>query len=396
MRVIIEKDALQAALRRCRRTIKRNISSVPISSSVRVTAGNDGILVEAFDPIRHVLVKLTGEIAEPGICCVSCEHFLRLLDGSRAERITVSTKETIMTVTTGDMRGTLYGFMLAEFPNLEYEENALNTLTIRAGELSAILNRIAPAQATLMLENFNGIHFSCDENRRLIVEATDKRRIHIQHSEIEVSGALPLSATVAADTIGLLRFLLESVDADSDVTVTFTPSKLYIVAGNTTVRSALLEIGYPNLMTVVPPEREKKCVALKAPFLDAIDTMARFLSGSDINPDKIRLAAQNGTIVMSCDLPGTGKCERRLDYERCEHPIRFHISYVFLRDAVAGVKGDHVTFDFEEDYLPICIRDEGFVAVIAPMRTDDDTKDARHAQHPANGRGPGAAQPAAA
>lgn len=370
MRAIVNRAALQGALRKCRKG-QRNL---PIYSCVRISADDGIIRVEAFDSLRHILVRADGEIVGPGACCVSCEQLMRLLDGSRAETATLNVKDKTAMITTGDVRGTLYGLDLADFPDLESQDSSVANFMATAGELVSILNRVAPAQSLHVVDLYSGIHFRNDDGSSLVMEATDKRRIHIENTSIKVEGQL--RAIVASETISLLRFLLEA-SAEEAVTVSFTPNKIFIALPGMTMRAALIEGTFPNLLAAMPPEREKKCVIPKEPFLAAIDTVARFMGGSGIDSETISISFQNGFVVVSCEVPAVGKCETRLEYDSCEHPIAFRISYIFLRDVVTAVKGDRVTVDYEQSHLPICIRDGDFLAAIAPIR---DNPNARHTQ----------------
>src|SRR4029077_18504474 len=102
MRVIVNKEEMEAALRDCYQLIKR-LQTAPIYNCVRI-ADDDGLQLQAFNGQEQLIVCLSeAQILQGGTCCLSCGMLWRSLQGSKAERVTINANESVAVATAPDM-----------------------------------------------------------------------------------------------------------------------------------------------------------------------------------------------------------------------------------------------------------------------------------------------------
>src|SRR4029077_7183332 len=260
MRVIVNKEEMEAALRDCYQLIKR-LQAAPIYNCVRI-ADNDGLQVEAFNGQERLIVHLDGaQMLEGATCCLSCGMLWRSLQGSKAERVTININEAklVATATGQDMRATLYCLNPAEFPKLDDGRfDSLSQFVINSGDFAAMLKRIAKAQAEGgMGDMFEGIHFCTNTDGLLICEAYDKRRAHVQTTMVPVNGKA-LDVMVPSGTIETLRALLQSAGTELELAVTFDDHKIAVSFPAMEYRAPLMHGQVPSVSAKIPAEADKK------------------------------------------------------------------------------------------------------------------------------------------
>ena len=371
MRVTIERSALLKALNHVQSVVERR-NTIPILSNVMLRAADQGIRLAATDLDIEVVESVAAEVSQQGATTVPAHMMYdivrKLPDGSQVE-IEQGPDEGRLAVISGRSRFSLQALPPEDFPDLAAGEFT-NEFSIAASDLRHLIDKTRFAVSTEETRYYlNGIYFhsvEVDGTQMLRAVATDGHRLaQAQLACPQGASGMP-GIIVPRKTVLELIKLLE--DADGEVDVSLSASKIRFVLSSVVLTSKLIDGTFPDYERVIPQNNDKVLEVDTKLFAQAVDRV------STISSEKgraVKLNIADNRVVLSVNNPDSGSAEEEIAAGYTADGIDIGFNSRYLLDIASQFKTDNAVFVFADSGSPTIVRDAGddsTLYVLMPMR----------------------------
>lgn len=246
-----------------------------------------------------------------------------------------------------------------EFPLLPEAETEIATLPTEILKDGIKRTVIATADETSR-PVFTGLYLVLNNGKMEIV-GTDTHRLavfsHVVESDATFTAIIP---SKAADEIFRLV-------PDGTINIKQSGSLLSFEWGETRITTRTIEGQFPNYLQVVPKDFESR-VYLNVEELRGIIGRASIMSEDQYKI--IRLSSGSGRFEVSSTESQSGKLNERIEAEIEGKEIKAAVNSKFLLDALSTLESESVFVEFNGETRPVVFREEGYVHVVLPTRTN--------------------------
>lgn len=371
MRITIERSTLLKSLNHVHRVVERR-NTIPILSNALLRTASGELMLKATDLDLEVVEHVPAMVEAPGGTTVPA-HILfdivrKLPDGSEVLLETDENGST-MRVQAGKSRFNLQILPEDDFPGLAANEFS-HRFNLAAGDLRKIVERTQFAISTEETRYYlNGIYLhavEADGERVLRGVATDGHRLaQMQLPAPDGTQGMP-GVIVPRKTVGEVQKLLD--DADQNVAVDLSDTKIRFTVGNIVLTSKLIDGTFPDYTRVIPQNNDKELDVDRGQFKEAVDRVSTI---SSERGRAVKLALGAGQMVLSVVNPDSGTAQEELavTYEADEIEIGFNAKY--LLDIANQLESETVIFRLADPGSPTLIEDNSAndaLYVLMPMR----------------------------
>jgi DNA polymerase-3 subunit beta len=371
VKLTIERSVLLKSLSHVQSVVERR-NTLPILSNVKMTAGPDGLALNATDMDLDIVEQAPAEIAQTGATTAPAHTLFdivrKLSDGAQVE-VAFDPEGSQLTLCSGRSRFALSCLPVEDFPAMA-EGDFTNSFTIAAADLRALIDRTKFAISTEETRYYlNGIYFHATESDGVPVlraVATDGLRLaRVEVPLPEGAGDMP-GIIVPRKTVLELRKLID--ETGMDVTISLSESKIRFGFDSAVLTSKLIDGTFPDYERVIPADNDKMLEVQKKTFADAVDRV------SAISTEKsraIKVAVEKGMVILSASSPESGSAVEEVEasYDSASMEIGFNSRY--LLEILGQIEGDAARFAMADAASPTVIRetaDASAVYVLMPMR----------------------------
>ncbi|HSO41806.1 MAG TPA: DNA polymerase III subunit beta [Rhodospirillales bacterium] len=371
MKLTLDRAALLKALAHVQSVVERR-NTIPILSNVKLEAENEALRLTATDMDLDVAEAADADVARTGVTTAPAhtlyEIVRKLPDGSQIEIEAAEGGQQVV-LRCGRSRFTLACLPVEDFPVMTAGELP-HAFRLSARELRSLIDRTRFAISTEETRYYlNGIylhvinHAGADVLRAV---ATDGHRL----ASVEVNlpdGAEGMPGVIIPrKTVGELRKLIDDGDEDTEIGV--SDSKIRFAAGRAVLTSKLIDGTFPDYERVIPTGNDKTLdVACKA-FAAAVDRV------SAISSDRsraVKMAMDNGTLVLSASSPDSGSATEELEVIYRGDALEIGFNSRYLLDITQQIEGEEARFSIADASSPTILQelgDSGAIYVLMPMR----------------------------
>ena len=370
MRLTIEKPSLAKALAHVASVVERR-NTIPILSNVLLTVGANDLRLTATDLdmelVETVACKSKGDSAVTVPAHMFYDIVRKLPEGDVAlER---NAEQERLVITSGPAQFSLQTLPADDFPALSVEDLD-HSFSLPAGDLRRLIEKTRFAISTEETRYYlNGIYLheaEGDGKPTLRAVATDGHRL------AQVDLPLPPGAKgmpgviVPRKTVLELSKLVE--DADGDVRIELSASKIRVTAGRVVLTSKLIDGTFPDYERVIPQDNDKRMEVDNAAFAQAVDRV------STLSSDKgraVKLALADGKLTLSVNNPDSGSATEELAVDYSYDPLEIGFNARYLLDISGQLESGTAEFHLADPGSPTMVRDgkdSSALYVLMPMR----------------------------
>lgn len=370
MQLVIEKSALLKALSHVTSIVERR-NTIPILSNVLLVASGTQLCLTATDLEREVIEKVPAKITNEGGITVQA-HVLhdivrKLPDGAEVE-ISGSDDDRV-TLTAGKGRYDLQALPSEDFPELSTDDLS-HKFTLKASELKQLIEKTRFAISTEETRYYlNGIYFheaETDGNAMLRAVATDGHRL----AQVEVNlpdGAAGLPGVIIPrKTVAEVHRMV--MDAEDEVTVEMSDSKIRFTVGDLVMTSKLIDGTFPDYSRVIPTANDKAMSVPREVFAKAVDRVST-LSSDRGRAVKLNLSEQK--LVLTVNNPDSGSATEEIAVDYNDEPLEIGFNARYLMDITGQLESDTANLMLADPGSPTMVRDGTEMSalyVLMPMR----------------------------
>lgn len=371
MNFTIEKDIFLKGLGRIQGIVEKR-NTIPVLANVLLEGGDGELHVTATDLEVGMRSSYAANVAKPGKITVSAKKLYEIIKELPDREVSFHAKENCwIEVKCGKAHFNIVGLAAEEFPNFP-QSTRDGGITLSTDLCKEVIDKTFFAMSQDESKyNLNGIYlraFDDDKQTRLRLVATDGHRLSLIDKMI--SGAVPdeLKRGVILPRKGVLELKRLAEEGDGELTLSFHDNNAVVRKSQTVVVMRLVDGEFPDYERVIPKANDQHALIAVDPFLHAL---RRMLILSSEKSRGVKMHVKPGVLEVSSSNPelGDAREELDLDYQGPEMAIGFNARY--LLDILQVQDDLRVRMMFKDQLSPGLLRpekDEGFLAVVMPMR----------------------------
>ena len=341
-----------------------NKTTMSILECILVDATKGVITLTANDMELGIETTIEGDIIEKGIIALDAKIFLEIVRKLPDSDITIETDSSYKTtITCEKAKFNIIGKSGEDFsylPVIERDDSIImSQFTLKEIVRQTIFSIADNDNNKLM----TGELFDIRDNEFKIV-SLDGHRISIRKIQLNDSYE-PKKVVVPGKTLSEVSKILPG-DAESDVTISFTPKHIVFEFGNTTVVSRLIEGEYFRIDQMLSSDYETKVKINKKELLNCIDRATLLVKEGDKKPIIINITDESMELKINSIL---GSMNEDIDIEKSGKDLMIGFNPKFLIDALRVIDDEEVELYMVNPKAPCFIKnpEESYIYLILPV-----------------------------
>lgn len=371
MKLTIDRSSLLKSLAHVQGVVERR-NTIPILGNVMLSA-RDGTLGMTATDMDLALVEIApSDISQEGATTVSAHTLYdivrKLPEGAQVE-IDSGGEENQLTIRSGRSKLSLATLPSEDFPVMA-EGDLPHNFTLSSEALGGLIDRTRFAMSTEETRYYlNGLYFHPADQEGapvLRVVATDGHRLARMEMPLPSGADGMPGVIVPRKTVGELSKLIDEIGGDVEVSLSET--KIRFAFDGVVLTSKLIDGTFPDYNRVIPFANDKSLEVSTKIFAKAVDLV------STISTEKsraIKLAVDQGNLVLSATSPDAGSATEELEVEYADSALEIGFNSRYLLDITQQIEGDSAQFMLSDGASPTLVRDKADPAalyVLMPMR----------------------------
>jgi len=371
MKLTIERATFLKALGHVQSVVERR-TTIPILSNVLLRAEPHWLALGATDMDLEIVERVSAQIERPGRTTAPAHTLYdivrKLREGSQIEIEARGERSQMV------LRSRRSTFTLACLPPEDYPLMASGALPhnfmLTTAELRTLIDRTRFAISTEETRYYlNGIYLHAtkvDEVPVIRAVATDGHRLARVEMVLPEGAAGMPGVIVPRKTVLELRKLVE--ESHEEVQISLSDTKIRVTIGEAALTSKLIDGTFPDYDRVIPANNDKVLEVNRDEFADAVDRV------STISTEKsraVKLAIENGNLVVSATSPENGTAVEELEVRYSASPLEIGFNSRYLLDITEQIEGEGAQFIMSDAGSPTLVRDSADASalyVLMPMR----------------------------
>lgn len=208
----------------------------------------------------------------------------------------------------------------------------------------------------------NGVFMSI-KNQKLVVVATDGRRLALVEKDIELPDDQKMDFVIPTKTINELIKILKE---EGTVKISLTPNMASFETENCTIISKLIEGVYPNYQQVIPSQCDERITVERESLLGALRRTS--IISNERNPSIKIVISKNQLQVMASNTD-VGEANEQMPVKYSGKSIAMTFNPNYLMDPLKSLSSDDIAIEFTDELSPAVIKSNiPFMYVLMPLR----------------------------
>ncbi|PIP97784.1 MAG: DNA polymerase III subunit beta [Rhodobacterales bacterium CG18_big_fil_WC_8_21_14_2_50_71_9] len=373
MKISVERSALLKATSRAQGVVERR-TTIPILSNVLIEAEGGMASLRATDLDIEITETIPAMVGRAGAVTVPA-HTLHDIVRKLPEGATVALASDDATgrldVSAGRARFTLPTLPREDFPVMASSEYDASYVA-KASALRRLFDKASFAISTEETRYYlNGVYFHTPPAaegapRVLRAVATDGHRLACIDTPAPEGSVGAPDVIVPRKTVGELRKLLESDDAEVQVSVSAT--KIRFACGDLVLTSKVIDGAFPDYTRVIPQGNDRRMEVDAQDFKRAVDRVATV---SAERSRAVKLALDHDRLTLTVNSPDSGSASDELAVAYDSEAMEIGFNAKYLLEIADQIDRENAVFLFADSGAPTLVRegdDESAVYVVMPMR----------------------------
>ena len=366
MEIEVTQEKLSQALNNVSRIAVGKVT-LPVLNNVLIRVDNNKVSLVTTNLDMAIVDYLPVSNSKNGVITVPAKLLAEFVSNlPKGEKITITEKDSKVTIAAGKYNSTINGTPADDFPELP-EINEKNSVVFKIGinEFKESVSSVAIASSSdLTRPALTGIFFNT-KDKTLQVAATDGYRLAekklIKNIQSEINAIVPSNS---------LQEVLRAInDEMEEVEITFDENLVRFRLGEVEIISKLIDASYPDYSRLIPKESDIE-LKLNREELIRVTRLASLFARS-----------VNGAIVCEAKKPDTFSVksvasELGENNSTIETDVSIEgkvtMSARFLMDALNVLTDKDIIFEFSSGTTPAVMRNKNtddYVHVIMPLHS---------------------------
>jgi len=344
-------------------------TSLPILSNVLLQVSEQGFLnLISTDLEITIKTNIKAEILKSGEITIPAKKLLDITREIGNDEIEIKVNEDAkISIISGKSKFSIMGLMAEDFPVVPEFNNKDGFFVVNKEILKDMIKK------TIFAVSFdetryvlNGL-FMKIENNKIILVATDGRRLCYIENKLEVENEKNIEVIIPTKTINELSKLMAMLDTEK-VEIGLKDNQISFKMDKNEMISKIIDGNFPNYNQVIPKDFNIS-IELSKDDLFSITKRVALLT-SDKN-HSIKYSFWNNKLLVSAATQGVGDAEDEIDinYDKAVFDIAYNPNFVL--DILRSIDTKEVVLELTTPVNPGVIKQKNsndYICVIMPMR----------------------------
>lgn len=362
MKVTVNQKNLKKVLGLVEKIVSRN-PSLPILNNILIKTDSGRLRISStnleigINCLVGAKIDEVGEIAIPAR--VSSDFINNIVD----EKITLHTKNNILSVNSDKYKTQILGFDPKDFPiipKIKGDPVAVVPSKVLKNLLYSVADSIAISEARPELA---GIYADFN-SKKITFAATDSFRL--SETNFDVKNSSQHSVIIPRNTV--IELIRITNDIEGELNVRIGDNQISFSNDDFELVSRLIDGNYPDYKKVIPVKFISKILVQKDDFEKDIRLAGLFSS----NISDVKLICSSEAIVINSKNSNKGEIETTVPAVLKNDPFEISVNYHYLLDGLKIIDTDKVVIEFTGNGNPLVLRPHGtnkeLTYLIMPLR----------------------------
>lgn len=344
------------------RIISRN-PSLPILNNILLKTENGRLKLIATNLEIGISGLLGAKIEENGEIAVPARIFSDFINNTGEEKITLTTKNNILTIKSEKYKTQILGFDTKDFPIVPKIKKdifySIPSKILKSG-LNSVFDSVAIAETRPELAGV----FTQFNEKQLIFASTDSFRLaeRIIDLKNKNNNSFILPRSTVLELIRLLS------DINEDILVKYDDNQVSFSTDTIEVVSRLINGNYPDYKKVIPDKYISRLL-VKKEDLDKNIRLAGIFSSSIAD---IKLSCNEKCLTITAKNSNKGEIQIDVEALLKNEPFDISLNHHYLLDGLKIIPTEHVIIEYTGQGSPLVLRPEyelkDLTYLIMPLR----------------------------
>ena len=361
MKLIVNQKNLKRAISLVEKVVSKNIS-LPILGNILIKTENGRLRLSATNLELGINTLIGVKIEEVGEIAVPARIFSDFINAVQDEKVTLLTKNNILTINSENYKTSILGFDPKDFPIIPKIKSE-SILSISAKTFKNALIKVVDSMAISETRpELAGIFIQIKENKCIFV-ATDIFRLAEVTLPISTSG----SASIILPRNTVVELIRICGDIEGDVQIKYTDNQVAFIGEDIELVSRVVDGTYPPYKNVIPDKFISRALIKRNEFENNIRLAGLFAS----NIADVKIACNEDKITITARNSDKGEIETSVPIVLKNEPFELSLNYRYVLDGLKNILNNEVIVEFTGVGSPLIMRpseDKSFVYLIMPLR----------------------------
>lgn len=366
MELSVTQENLAKALNNVGRVASAR-AGLPVLGNILIRTDGTRLLVAATNLEIASTQYIGAKVISPGSITIPAKLVAEFVSSLPKDTVTISTKDTRMTISSGSYTSVINGVDAEEFPELPaIEEKSAIHYTLNSSDFKhAVTQTVITASSDSTRPVLTGVYWHSHEGS-LYLAATDGYRLaerRLVETKSEVAAIIPAST--------LHEVLRTMTDSDNEVDVLFDETQVRFRVGESEITSRLIDGNYPDYRQLIPKTAET-AITVKAAHLLRTTKIAALFARSSGGSITLKADAETQKLSIHSIASELGENTSEIDVSvTASGQVTLNSRYVI--EALGVIDADEVSFGFNGKLSPIVLRSTekkpNYLHIIMPLKS---------------------------
>ncbi len=338
---------------------------LPNIENVLMEAYGDELVVKATNVEVYFEAKITVELEKDGILLVNPDILLNSIKNNKSDKkITLIHENNELKVEDEKNKIKIKTFNTDDFPQFKKTDEEKNESDKKIW-IEGLRSTITFSAQSLIKPELSSV-FVYNSDEDIVFVSTDQFRLAEKKIKSKLGDNIKL--LIPNKNASLVLKILESSDFDSFYFST-NESQLNIKINNIFLSVRVLDLNFPDYVSIIPKEYKEKLILLKEDFVEALRKSGIFTDKFG----KVVLSHKDSILKIKSENSNVGMIEENIDV-KADKDLNFSMSFniKYLQEVLPYINSDSLEILYSGDDKPLLLKalaDNSFRYIVMPMRS---------------------------
>lgn len=364
MYITLNKKELIDAVTTTARFSERRSSTLPVLSSIVVSADTDGIHFQATNLETGVDITVEGSVKKTGTVALPANIFKEIVSSfTGGGTITLEQTQDTVLLTGDGVKSTIKTLSAEDFPSIPTPDEVKTKVTIAGNIFRSLISLVAgyaspstvrPELASVLIKAQGGV---------ITAVATDSFRL--AEKKVTITGTVPQFSILipAKNALSIIETL-----PDEEIDIHADDHQCAFVWKGGRISTRLVSAEYPDYAQIIPKTFVSNATVLKKDFESALKRTAVF--SDSFQKIKIGFSVKEKQILLSSRNNDVGETAEGIPSSTDGDDIELSFNYRYLQAPLSSIQNESITLSASGIGRPLVIRgvgDSSFLYLVMPM-----------------------------
>ncbi|UCF04516.1 MAG: DNA polymerase III subunit beta [bacterium] len=312
-------------------------TTMPILSTVLITADGEGIELSATDLDISVTSKITGTADAGGKIAVPAKKIAEIVKSLTGDEVSMDVTGEKLTLTCGKSRFVINGRSAEDFPKIPKQESKTSFKMDPELIQRLVQKTIYAVSNDLTRPQLCGVLWELDKDGISMI-STDGHRLAKVEAKTKLGDVQKTSVIVPPKALSMLKLYSEG---EEEIKVSLGENSISFSMSESSIYSRLLEGPFPNYTKVIPEGNDKELIVDRQRLSDATKRVAIL---SDALTHQIVFSLEKDKLKLNVSTQEIGEAHEEIEASFDGEPFDIGYNANYVLDILRTMESENVAF----------------------------------------------------